>query len=59
MEMEQSHRINLETQMDELQKHTRSKAQQIVDQSAKEKALEKTVEEHKMQIEQLERVRYQ
>lgn len=58
MEMEQSHRCNLEAQMDELQKHSRSLVQQISDQSAKEKTLEKTIEEQKMQIEQLERVRY-
>ena len=58
LEMEQIHRCNLETQMDDLQKHNRRLVQQAAEVTAKDKASEKTVDELKMQIEQLERVRY-
>lgn len=58
MEMEQAHRCNLELQMDELQKHNRRLVQQVADVTAKDKASEKTVDDLKKQIEQLERVRY-
>lgn len=58
MEMEQTHRYNLETQMDELQLHTRKLNQQISDLTAKDKSSEKIIEDQKMQIVQLERVRY-
>lgn len=58
MEMEQTHRLNLETQIDELQMHTRKLNQQISDLTTKDKAHEKVIEDQKMQILQLERVRY-
>eukprot|EP00026_Physarum_polycephalum_P002934 Phypoly_transcript_02943.p1 GENE.Phypoly_transcript_02943~~Phypoly_transcript_02943.p1 ORF type:complete len:806 (+),score=214.03 Phypoly_transcript_02943:160-2577(+) len=57
IEMEQAHRCTLETQMDDLQKHNRRLVQQVADVTAKDKASEKMVEDLKMQITQLERVR--
>ncbi len=58
LEIEQSNRINLETQMDELQRHNRSVGQQVNELKEREKILEKTAEDQKLQITQMERVRY-